>query len=87
MFYEAVDRNQVHAIGLAWSDDGLRWEKDRQCGPDPGGPILRPRSNEVRIPNLGSFKKDQFVGDTHWVKVEQGFDSKDCRRSKRVVRS
>jgi hypothetical protein len=40
MFYEGQNAEAYYSIGLAISEDGLHWEKDRE-GPEPGGPVFR----------------------------------------------
>jgi hypothetical protein len=39
MFYEAVDVDSYYCIGLAISDDGIKWQKD-EAGEQPGGPVF-----------------------------------------------
>ncbi|KAH7285688.1 hypothetical protein KP509_33G041100 [Ceratopteris richardii] len=46
MFYEGSNYKFDFSIGLATSDDGLSWVKDLECGPEPGGPVLKARKGE-----------------------------------------
>lgn len=46
MFYEGSNYKFEFSIGLAVSDDGMVWTKDIECGPEPGGPILKARKGE-----------------------------------------
>lgn len=46
MFYEGSNYKFEFSIGLAVSDDGMSWTKDNECGPEPGGPILKARKGE-----------------------------------------
>lgn len=46
MFYEGSSFQFNFSIGLATSEDGLHWKKDTECGPEPGGPLLKPRRGE-----------------------------------------
>lgn len=64
MFYEAVDSNGGHAIGLAESDDGIKWKKC--CIPgcsELGGPLL------VKGPS-GAFD-EKHVGTPYIVPPQQ----------------
>lgn len=46
MVYEGCNSKFEFGIGLATSDDGLKWKKDTEAGPEPGGPILKARVGE-----------------------------------------
>ena len=46
MVYEACSASFQFALGIATSEDGLVWEKARDIGPQPGGPVFLPRSGE-----------------------------------------
>jgi len=39
MFYECPDASYHYCIGLALSDDGIKWRKD-EAGEQPGGPVF-----------------------------------------------
>jgi len=39
MFYEGPDADAYYCIGLALSDDGIKWRKD-ETGEQPGGPVF-----------------------------------------------
>ena len=61
MFYEGSNFKFDFAIGLAKSNDGIVWTRDDQCGPEPGGPILKPRK--------GEYVWDNYVVGTPYVVV------------------
>lgn len=65
MFYEGSDFKFQYAIGLAVSDDGIIWERDQNCGPEPGGPILRARTGE-------DFWDNVLVGTPYVLAMEDG---------------
>jgi predicted GH43/DUF377 family glycosyl hydrolase len=65
MFYEGSDFKFQYAIGLAVSDDGIIWEKDQNCGPEPGGPILKARTGE-------DFWDNVLVGTPYVLAMEDG---------------
>ncbi|CAM6073278.1 unnamed protein product [Sphagnum tenellum] len=65
MFYEGSDFKFQYAIGLAVSDDGIIWERDQNCGPEPGGPILRAQTGE-------DFWDNVLVGTPYVLAMEDG---------------
>eukprot|EP01018_Ginkgo_biloba_P011632 Gb_19680 [translate_table: standard] len=67
MFYEGVNRQGVHAIGLALSDDGIVWQKDTQAGYQPGGPIFTASESKeawdgggISCPNVLRIQDEHF---------------------------
>ncbi|KAH9540014.1 hypothetical protein CY35_15G086200 [Sphagnum magellanicum] len=66
MFYEGVDGNGIHGIGLAFSRDGIQWKKDTVLGTEPGGPIFRARIGEEEAWDNGT------VAAPHVVQLDDG---------------
>eukprot|EP00878_Enallax_costatus_P018572 GHUV01019558.1.p1 GENE.GHUV01019558.1~~GHUV01019558.1.p1 ORF type:complete len:414 (+),score=54.32 GHUV01019558.1:1205-2446(+) len=47
LFYEAMNATSIrYSIGLARSQDGIKWVKDTSCTGLPGGPVLRPGDSD-----------------------------------------
>eukprot|EP00246_Nothoceros_aenigmaticus_P015292 TRINITY_DN627_c0_g1_i1.p1 TRINITY_DN627_c0_g1~~TRINITY_DN627_c0_g1_i1.p1 ORF type:complete len:207 (+),score=23.94 TRINITY_DN627_c0_g1_i1:22-642(+) len=65
MFYEGSDFNFNFAVGVATSKDGIVWEKDLEAGPEPGGPVLKPRKGENVWDNF-------IVGTPYVIKRDDG---------------
>lgn len=62
MFYEGVNEAGMHAIGLATSNDGIKWLKDKQSPiGEPGGPIFTPRSNQPHAWDNGSVAAPHVI--------------------------
>ncbi|KAJ7527455.1 hypothetical protein O6H91_16G055200 [Diphasiastrum complanatum] len=67
MFYEGVNKLGMHGIGIAISEDGLKWEKDLESGAEPGGPVFVPRrgqdvwdSGTVAAPHVVQLEDGNF---------------------------
>lgn len=65
MFYEGSNFQFEFCIGLATSADGLNWKKDTECGPEPGGPILKARRG-------GQFWDNFVVGTPYVIAMPDG---------------
>lgn len=65
MFYEGVDKEGVHGIGLAFSRNGIHWEKDSVNGSCPGGPVFSARIGEDAWDN-------GTVAAPHVVRLDDG---------------
>lgn len=76
MFYEGANKGGAHAIGLATSEDGIKWAKDKQgLDRQAGGPIFSPRVNCPEAWDSGSVACPHVlkVGDFFWL-YYVGFD-------------
>jgi len=59
MFYSGIDADSCFCVGLALSNDGIKWRKD-DMGEQPGGPVIR------HAPK-GSGRWDAKAVSTPWV--------------------
>lgn len=65
MFYEGLDKNSYFCIGMALSDDGIKWRKD-ESGEQPGGPVFR------HAPKDSGYWDDKAVGTPHIIPMPDG---------------
>ena len=76
MFYEGVDGTGYHSIGLALSDDGVRWRRGGDGDFRSAGPYARPE--RLRSLGCGGHRYTLCRADAGWQ-----FSHVLCRRQRR----
>ncbi|GLJ33052.1 hypothetical protein SUGI_0665210 [Cryptomeria japonica] len=68
MFYEGVNSQGIHAIGVAFSTDGQQWRKSVEPWSQPGGPIFTSTDDKeawdsggISCPHVLKFKDEHYL--------------------------